>query len=122
MGLKNIRVREKDIKSGKIIYVAHPFFGIEKFTVISKPYPIWSFMGHLIGMFFKVNSKYGAEYKSISDCGISSLTYNHRRTFFKLKQAEAYAEVASKDVKVIERHSDHVGFCRRDQELREAYE
>jgi len=112
MKIKNVRVREKDIKSGKIIYVDHPFYGIEKLTVLSRPYPIRSSItDSLIGMFFDVRTEYDLDYKSVRDCGIASHTYNDRRTFFKLKQAEAYVEMMSNSKSVVIRHHKHEALC-----------
>lgn len=113
MKTKNTRVRVKDIKHGAIIYTAHPFFGIRKSVVKSRPY-----MEKGIGLFFKVfvSGKYGSyeSSESVSDSGISSgNSYNDRKSFFKEKQAIEYANKMKTDKGVIYRHKRHLEMCER---------
>lgn len=35
---KNVKVKFKDIKQGRTIYIAHPWFGIKKVYILSKPF------------------------------------------------------------------------------------
>lgn len=113
MKTKNTRVRIKDIKAGAIIYTAHPFFGIEKAIVKSRPY-----MNKGIGLFFKTKVIYGEDSydsaNSVCDAGINSGdSYNDRKTFFKEKQAIEYANKMKTDKGVIARHERHLESCRR---------
>ena len=107
MKTKNVRVRIADIKHGRIIYVSHPFFGIEKYTVESRPYR------KTYDLFFDVKSPYFGGYsKSIDDCGISNgESYNDRRTFFKERQAKEWVDKMSKDPQAIARHQQHLQSC-----------
>ena len=112
MKTKNVRVRIKDIKFGAVIYTAHPFFGVRKTTVKSKPY-----MEKGIGLFFKTLTTYdGGSYKSsesIRDAGINSGdSYNDRKTFFKEKQAISYMNKMKTDKSAIARHEKHIEFVR----------
>lgn len=114
MKTKNTRVRVKDIKHGAVLYTAHPFFGIRKTTVKSKPY-----MERGIGLFFKVVRHHddGASYissASVGDAGINQgNSRNDRKTFFKEKQAIEYISKMRTDKGVIARHSEHLEMCKR---------
>ena len=111
MKTKNTRVRIKDIKSGAIIYTAHPFFGIRKTVVKSRPYQYMD-----IGLFYDCVSHYDggsfASKASISDDGIGhGDSYNDRKSFFKEKQAIDYMNKMKTDKRVIDRHNKHLDLC-----------
>lgn len=81
------RVREKDIKAGKTIYVAHPAYGIVKHTLIGRPY-ISKYTGSLFADTSRIFCGEPENF-SLCDAGISKGSgYNWRRSFFKLKHAE----------------------------------
>lgn len=115
--IKNTRVRTKDIKSGKVLYVAHPIYGIEIYKVTSKPY-----MESGIGLFFRCkrwNSTFNCwgdtceSLRSLRDCGISAgESRNGRRTFFKLKQAISWNKHWIKNKQFIANHNEHIGLIR----------
>lgn len=108
MKTKNVRVRTSDIKHGKIIYVSHPFYGIEKLTVTSKPY----FNKLTRSLFFNARTDYGECKRSINDAGISDGdSYNSRRSFVKEKQAIEWKKKMSKDSDVISQHIRHEQMC-----------
>lgn len=105
--IKNTRVRVKDIKAGKVIYIAHPEYGIVKKVVTSKPY-----MNRNIGLFAKCVTQYDnfsvVTHFSLRDAGITEGdSYNGRRAFFKRKHAVAWAEKWAKDKSFIEQHARH---------------
>jgi hypothetical protein len=109
MKIKNTRVRLKDIHDGAILYIAHPWYGIVKVMVIGKP-RLESSIGSL---FIKVrsissNTSYETQ-RSLRDMGVTiSVPYNGRRTFKKLKQAEAYVRWGLKDPRTVAQHQDHL--------------
>lgn len=111
MKTKNVKVRIKDIKHGRIIYTAHPFFGIDKTIVKSKPYMVKG-----IGLFYnciKVYDDYNCDSStSLCDNGImSGESYNDRRSFFKEKQAIEYMNKMKTDKKVIKAQNKHEESC-----------
>lgn len=96
----NCRVRVKDIKSGKTIYVAHPVYGIEKHTLIGRPYNS-QFTNSLFANTTKMFCG-KPEMFSLCDAGITAGSgYNWRRSFFKLKHAEDWATRMKSDPKFI---------------------
>ena len=48
MKTKNVKVKVKDVKQGRIIYTAHPVYGIVKKLITSAPYMVAG-----IGLFAK---------------------------------------------------------------------
>lgn len=114
MKTANTRVRVKDIKQGVTLYTAHPVYGIRKAVAIGKPYMI-----NGIGLFFdcwREGSLYGYErYKdkeSLCDSGITAgVGYNGRRTFFKLKHAEAWVKKWATDKGFQRDHAIHEARC-----------
>lgn len=107
MKTKNCRVRLKDIKQGRIIYVASPEFNsINVYLIKSKPFLVdlrYSFelfiKAHPIKDDGKLWDYYDASciscQNSLRDMGVVSNTYNDRKTFFKRKHAEAYIKLHS---------------------------
>lgn len=109
--IKNTRIRIKDVKNGLVMYRAHPVYGIEKYTVLGKPY----LTKHGKSLFVKVlrySSIEGECYKSeisLVDAGITKGdSYNGRRCFRKLKQAEAWAAKWGKSPTFIKQHQRHL--------------
>ena len=105
MKTKNTRVRVKDVRQGRVVYIAHPVYGIRREVIASIPY-----IEKGIGLFVKCVSKYSfAKTFSLGDAGITKGdSYNGRRTFFKLKHAEAWATKWAKDKEFIKKHQRHV--------------
>lgn len=115
MKTANVKVREKDIKQGVTIYVAHPVYGIDKYRIKGKPY-----LHKVVNcMFVDVehileNNSFNT-YTSLRDCGIiKGSSYNGRRTFFKLKQAKEWMDkwVTQKQFK--EQQEFHEYICEMD--------
>ena len=112
MKTKNVKVKPEDVKQGRIIYVSHPVYGIQKKEITSKPYMISG-----IGMFvdcivhFGGNESYKNKF-SLNDSGISKgNSRNGKRSFFKLKQAEEWAKKWSKDKSFILHQARHERAC-----------
>ena len=113
MKTKNTKARLKDIKAGVTLYVVHPVYGIEKLTVMDRPY-----MHNSVGSYFvKVRCEHSLGYnwsyttdRSLKDMGITS-TYNDYRTFFKFKHAEEWQKKWADDKGFQKRHAAHVSFC-----------
>lgn len=106
MKTKNVKVRLKDVKQGVTVYTAHPVYGIDIYRFESKPY--WH--PSVGSLFVKVSNKYGETTKSLRDMGVYS-AYNGRRTFFKLKHAEAWMKKWSKSKSFIADHKRHEEWC-----------
>lgn len=112
MKTANVKARVKDIKAGVTLYTAHPVYGIDKTVVLGKPY----LNSGTKSLFVKTKVFYsGGSYEtenSLHDMGVTpGNSYNGRRTFFKLKHAEAWAEKWSKDLKFIQSQAEHEQWC-----------
>jgi hypothetical protein len=108
MKAKNVRVRVTDIKQGRVIYVACPFYGITRYTIKSRPYLVSG-----IGLAFDINGEYGDTRRFIGDCGIyKGDSYNDKKSFFKEKHAEEWASKMRNQKGVTERHRRHEERCR----------
>lgn len=131
MKTKNVKVRLKDITSGRIVYTAHPVYGIMKTRLLSRPIPGSSMLS---SVYFKesncwVMSQYifdngfisEPSRHSLADMGITS-QYNDRRTFFKLKQAEEWMNKWKTDKGFIQRHKEHEDLCRDMDNLLDLYD
>ena len=123
MKTKNVKVRAHDVRQGRVAYVAHPVYGIEKVTFASRPY-----MNKTTNSLFvrtKVVSRIlGCTYEgtqSLCDMGITAL-YNGRRTFWKLKQAEEWVKKWSASPSFQAQHADHEEFCAMMDEIERLYE
>lgn len=86
MKTKNVKVKFNDVREGRVVYVSHPAYGIEKIKFAGRPYisPFtgsWFVKTHYCGGFH--------DFRSLCDMGITD-TYNDRRTFFKLRQAREW--------------------------------
>jgi hypothetical protein len=117
MKLKKIRVRLKDIHHGKILYVAHPQFGIETVQIVSKPKTIM--LGAILGLkgsptlFIDIIpldyawwDRTKTDSRSLSDMGVYSM-YGYRRTFHTRKQAEQYVERFKREATLANHWSQH---------------
>lgn len=110
MKTKNVKVKFKDIKQGVTLYISHPVYGIERLTVVGKPYyhkTVRSFFVTVVQHYDMGNYK---TERSLNDMGVTS-TYNDRRTFFKLKHAEEWAKTWSTDKGFQQRHAAHEEWC-----------
>lgn len=112
MKTANVKARVKDIKAGVTLYTAHPVYGIDKKIVLGKPY----FVASVKSLFVKTKVLCsGGSYEtshSLCDMGVTpGNSYNGRRTFFKLKHAEAWVEKWSKDLKFIQSQAEHEERC-----------
>lgn len=111
MKTKNVKVRVNDIKAGRVIYVAHPVYGICTYLIKSRP-KLGQYVKSLfvdVQMIFD-GKTYNTRTDSISlrDSGvIGGNSYNGRRTFFKLKQAEAWMKKWADSPWFIESHEEH---------------
>lgn len=103
MKTKNVRVKFQDIKTGRIIYVAHPVYGIERFVIRSKPYFNPRVGSHFVKVEVRAKDFSFQDSRSLHDMGIpsnptnASQFYNGRRAFFKLRQAEEWKRKWIKD-------------------------
>lgn len=112
MKTKNVKVKLKDVRAGVTAYVSHPIYGIRRIQFRGVPY-----MEKRIGLFvptreenqYAENGFYEGT-SSLDDMGITS-QYNDRRTFFKLKHAEAWADKWKNDPGFIKRHARHEQLC-----------
>ena len=117
MKTKLVKVHIEDIKQGRIFYVSHPFYGIERIKVLSRPYMVSG-----IGLFFDYKTPYGISRRSVSDSGISNgKGYNNRRTFFKLKQAEEWQNKMKTDPETIDRHERHLRMNEKIEDMDRDY-
>ncbi|WOZ57588.1 hypothetical protein [Pseudomonas phage vB_PseuGesM_254] len=118
MKTANVKARVKDIRQGVTLYTAHPIYGINKYIADGRP-----FMEAGIGLFVnvKVQSSFTARSfylskRSLCDAGISpGNSYNGRRTFFKLKHAEAWVDKWATDKGFIADHARHESWCEADE-------
>lgn len=114
MKTSNVKVRVKDVRQGVTMYTAHPVYGIESYKVMSKP-----FMNSDIGLFMMVEKQSslweGWTYKtkkSLCDAGIlPGNSYKGRRTFFKLKHAQAWVKKWATDKGFQESQDEHEKWC-----------
>jgi len=110
MKTKNVKVKVNDVKQGRIIYTAHPVYGIVKKLITSAPYMVAG-----IGLFAKCKTFYNIksydDHFSLCDSGITlGNSYNGRRSFFKLKQAEEWVNKWKNDQGFIAQHKRHTDF------------
>lgn len=121
MKTKNVKVRMGDIRQGRVAYVAHPVYGIEKVTFLGRPYinktvgsPWVDTLTH-----YGRTSSYERD-RSLCDMGVTGL-YNGRRTFWKLKHAVAWVKKWSTDLGFKEQHAEHERFCAMMDDLEHLY-
>lgn len=112
MKTKNVRLRLKDIKHGVVFYVSHPVYGISKNIALGKPY--LNAIGYFVNCLIIFDD--GESYKdsrSLGDAGIMpGESYNHRRSFRKLKQAEEWRNKMITDKGFIAAQTKHEESCR----------
>lgn len=112
--IKNTRVRVKDIKQGRTIYIAHPVYGIEKVVLVGRPYRS-RFTGNLFAdkHFTTVGGVQIITSFSLVDAGISEgHGYgNGYRAFFKRKHAVAWEDKWANDPDFIKRQARHEADC-----------
>lgn len=104
MKTSNVKVKVQDVKAGKVIYISHPVYGIEKKIITSKPY-----RGGKGGLFADCYDDWMDESNfSLCDAGIGNgNSYSGRRAFFKLKQAQEWANKWKNDKGFIKSHEEH---------------
>jgi hypothetical protein len=108
MKTKNVRVRLQDIKHGQTVYISHPVFGIDKVTIVGKPFVSKYTKSLFVNM---LHSNGIIEDRSLLDAGVIGDSYNGRRTFFKLKQAQEWQRKQLKCPKFIASHERHMSNC-----------
>ena len=101
----------KDLKVGETIYVAHPEYGIDVIIVKSKPVK-----SELSGSLFIKTTQVIDDFTFdsvyfINDAGISDHSYNYRRTFGDLSDAENYIKQTKNNPDFIEHQKTHEFFC-----------
>lgn len=112
MKTANVKVRVKDIKAGITLYTAHPVYGIDKCLVLGKPYIDKGVKSLFVKT--RTHSRFGTYdgTNSLVDMGITpGNSVNGRRTFFKLKHAEAWVAKWSKDLRFIISQAEHEAWC-----------
>lgn len=119
MKIKKTRVRPQDICAGTILYIAHPWYGIEKVVALARPH-VHSHRkdSTLKGtLWVKTKKTYSdgfvhIENSSLRDMGVMpGKSRNSRRTFLKLKQAQAYVKWGLIDPECIKQHDKHIRLC-----------
>jgi hypothetical protein len=114
MKTANTKVRLKDLRAGVTVYTAHPHYGIEKRVILGRPYV----SKHTGSLFVKCLEQcdWGTFEHDFStrDAGITGL-YNGRRTFFKLKHAQAWAKKWQTQPGFRKDHARHEAWCREDE-------
>lgn len=111
MKTRNVKARVADMKAGVTVYTAHPVYGIDKRVITGRPY-----MEKGIGMFvpcvvYFTDGSYETT-SSLCDMGVSpGNSYNGRRTFFKLKQAQAWMKKWATDTGFKQSHDTHEKWC-----------
>jgi hypothetical protein len=111
MKTANVKACVKDMKAGVTVYTAHPVYGIDKRVITGRPY-----MESNIGLFVPCILIYSqGQYvgtSSLCDMGVSpGNSYNGRRTFFKLKHAQAWMDKWATDKGFIADHARHEEMC-----------
>lgn len=118
MKIKKTRVRLKDIHHGAVLYVACPWYGISKVVVVGKPY----LSKHTESLFVRVSDPFRRK-RSLRDMGITvTEPYNCKRTFKKLKQAEAYVQWGRRDPASIAKQQEHLEYCKWLDDQTEYYD
>ena len=115
MKTANVKVRVKDVRKGVTMYTAHPVYGINKYMVDGKP-----FMVDGLGLFVNVKvesvfnkGEFHISKRSLCDAGISpGNSYNGRRTFFKLKHAQAWVKKWVTDKDFRKSQAEHEAQCK----------
>ncbi|ANA49149.1 hypothetical protein PMW_24 [Pseudomonas phage phiPMW] len=120
MQASKVKVRLKDIRHGVKVFTAHPAYGIDECTLLSRPFHKRGKIVGSLGNWVKVRvpvstlfddrGYYEAEH-SLRDMGITS-TYNDRRTFFKRKHAEQWMDQQSMCPRFQARQADHEEWCK----------
>lgn len=111
----------EDIKIGLKLFTAHPFYGIDEYTVLSTPK--MSDMKHLYIDIESVSS-WGKPYlntKFLDDAGIMEHSYNDRRTFRSKIEAEKYIEHMLTLKETHMHHLHHLAMCEMLDEMSSDY-
>lgn len=110
MKTKNVRIKLKDIRKGKVVYIGHPKFGIQKVIILSKPDNEF-FINCLEENEF-CEGGYLERNRSLIDMGVVN-PYNYRRTFHNETQARRYVNKFKYDQKFISYWNRHMEECQR---------
>lgn len=114
MKTANVKVRVKDVRKGVTMYTAHPIYGIDKYVADGRPFMVAGvglFVNVKVQSQFSVNGSYVTK-RSLCDAGITpGNSYNGRRTFFKLKQAQAWMDKWATDKGFRKSHAKHERWC-----------
>ena len=120
MQVSKVKVRLKDIRHGVKVYVAHPVYGIDEYTLLSRPFhkrgKIVGSLGNWVKIRVPVSTLFSDKgyYEtdhSLRDMGVTS-TYNDRRTFFKRKHAEQWMDQQARCPRFQERQREHEEWCK----------
>lgn len=117
--IKNTRVRVKDIKAGRTIYIAHPVYGIKEVRIAGRPYINKLTNDLFADCYMGVSSlpKMVTSF-SLGDAGITEgASYNGRRAFFKRKQAVAWMDKWQHDYDFGMQQNRHEVHCRMLEEI-----
>lgn len=114
MKTANVKVRVKDVRKGVTMYTAHPIYGIDKYVADGRPFMVAGvglFVNVKVQSQFSVNGSYVTK-RSLCDAGITpGNSYNGRRTFFKLKHAQAWMDKWATDKGFRKSHAEHERWC-----------
>jgi len=114
MKTANVKVRVKDVRQGVTMYTAHPVYGINQYVAAGKPFMVQGiglFVNVKVKSMFSVTGSYVTK-RSLCDAGISpGNSYNGRRTFFKLKHAQAWVKKWATDKGFQASHAEHERWC-----------
>lgn len=122
MKTKNVKVRIGDIRQGRVAYVAHPVYGIEKVAFLGRPYINKTVESPWVDTITYPGQSSGYERgRSLCDMGVTDL-YNGRRTFWKLKHAEAWVKKWGTDLGFQAQQAEHEEFCAMMDELDSMYD
>lgn len=121
--IKNTRVRVKDIKQGRTIYIAHPVYGIKKVVIVGRPYKLG---GSLFAKCYVTplsgDKLYVSDF-SLCNAGITDgASYNGRRAFFKRKQAVAWMDKWQHDYDFNMQQKRHEEHCSMLEEIDDEYD
>lgn len=104
-------LQKDDLKIGGIIYVAHPFFGIDTIRVMSEP-----FMEESVNSLFIKSQTIYKDWiyngqSSLYDAGLLETSYNLRRTFSTMQEAKAYVEYMLTLNSTFQHQAEHEKLC-----------
>ena len=106
-----------DIVPGLTMYTAHPFFGININIVKSLPY-VEKTVNSLFVKSKRVFEKDSYDnVTSLNDAGVYDISYNMRRSFFTLKEAEEYNAYMLTLESTHKHQEDHLKLCNQMNDM-----